>query len=627
MMASVVARAALLLALPLAGCAVSAGAPSTGDRAVNRCETDADCAGDGVCSEQVCAAPTGALSSVLVSVSPTFAAGTYYFDYPAADDADGNPDDISVPALVNLAGSISIDTKPCEPTFIPADGTSIGLSDPDHNPDTREGLLPAQVTFMPTARAAGLPGDVYQAVVDRNGYTFTANLPPGDYDIYIRPYKQPIDDVTGDTKCAVPPRLLLKQAVTGSLDFKLKLASELNVQVVWAKDVSAAGWIVDLIDPSRGYPISSPRVLRPEDIISTGTHDATYQIKLDYVPTYGPDEDGVLQPLSIGNDVIRIRPPEVPPGYPPPVAPTLLAQLTGAELGNDASVKKPAVVRQSNPVPDKVTLEIATEIASVHKPTPANVVLTATKLPGFSEVSTSFTRTATTDATGSATVDLLPGTYRVVATPAAPCDDTSCFGTTETTWTIGASSAEQGGRLLEFLRASTIGGHAVVPSGGPAVGALVRAIASPSIVDSNVMNQGDALAPTLPRATFNQVDAGGDFLLRMDAGTYSFRVEPDPTTGFGWYVNPKVTVGGTNDTYLDVRLPLPVIHRGTVSSGTGDSRVTLPSALIRAYAYLAPDGTITPTPTQDSIAVQVAETHSDGAGNFSLLLPSSLADQ
>jgi hypothetical protein len=131
----------------------------------------------------------------------------------------------------------------------------------------------------------------------------------------------------------------------------------------------------------------------------------------------------------------------------------------------------------------------------------------------------------------------------------------------------------------------------------------------------------------LPRATFDQVDAGGDFVLRMDAGNYDFRVEPDPSTGFGWYVHPNVTVAPAMDTSLDVRLPLPVVHRGTLSTGTGDSRVTLPSALIRAYAYMAPDGSITSTPTKDSVAVQVAETHSDGAGNFALLLPSSLADQ
>jgi hypothetical protein len=626
MMSRLVARAALLLALPLAGCAVSAGAASTGDRAVNRCQTNEDC-GDGVCIDQVCAAPSGVLSSVLVSVSPAFAGGTYYVDYPTAGDSGMNPDDISVPALVKLVGSISIDAKRCEPTFIPVDGTSIGISDPDHDPTTHEGLLPADVTFVPTGRAAGLPPDTYQGVVKEDGYTFGANLPPGDYDIYIRPYKQPIDKITGDTICPVPPRLLRKQTVTGSLDFKLKLAQPLAVQVVWAKDVSPAGWIVDLIDPSTGYPISSPRVLRDEDIISTGTHDATYQIQLDYVPTYGPDDDGVLQSLPIGKDVLRIRPPEVPAGYPPPVAPTLLAQLTGADVGADSNAKKPAVIRQSTPVPDKVTLEITTEIARGHHPTPANVTLTATNLPGFSEVFTAFTRSVTTDATGFATVDVLPGTYRVLATPKVPCDDQSCLGTTETMWTIGSSTAEQGGRLLEFLPAAIISGRAVVPSGEPAVGALVRALASPSIADSNVMNQGDAVAPALPRANFDQVDGQGYFALDVDTGTYDFRIEPDPSTGFAWYVHPNVPVAmAAGFAFDDLRLPLPVVHRGTLSTGTGDSRVALPSALIRAFAYMKPDRTITPTPTKDAVAVQVAETHSDGAGNFSLLLPSSLAE-
>ena len=624
-MATLVARCLLLLALPLAGCAVSAGAASTGDRAVNRCQTDGDCAGDGVCIDQVCAAQGGALSSVLVSVSPAFAGGTYYFDYPT--DSDPNPDDMNVPPLVSFVGSVSIDTTLCSPTFIPTDGTSIGISDPDGNPDTFEGLLPADVTFVPTGRAAGLPQDMYRGTVRGDGYSFGANLPPGNYDIYFRPYKQPLDE-KGNTLCPVPPRLLLNQRVTGSLEFKLKLAQSLTVHVVWAKDASPEGWIVDLIDPSTGYPISTSRVIHPkDDVIDTGsTRDATYEIKLDYVPTYAFDADGVLQPQPVGTDVVRIRPPEVP-GYPPPVAPILLAQLTGAVLGNDGDPKKPAVVRQSNPVPDKVTLEITTEIAKGHKPTAANVVLTATSLPGFPEVFTSFTRTVTTDATGYATVDVLPGTYRVVATPRTPCAETECLGTAETTWTVAATAGEQGGRLLEFLRAAVISGRAAVPNGEAAVGAMVRALPSASIVDSNVMNQGDAVSPSLPRATFGQVDGAGDFVLDVDAGMYDFRVEPDPTTGFGWYVRPKVTVGASVDAFVDARLPLPVVHRGTVSSGTGDSRVTLPSALIRAFAYITRDGTLTPTPTPESIAIQVAETHSDGAGNFSLLLPSSVGEQ
>lgn len=625
-----IARAAFLLALPLCGCAVTAGEFAIGDRAVNRCQTNDDC-GDGVCVDQVCAAPSGALSSVLLSVTPSLAGATYYVDYPTEGTSDTSPDDVNLPPMVSFTdGSISIDTTPCEPQFIPADGTSIQIKAPPGQPDNHDGTLPADVTFVPSGRAAGLPPDVYRGVVQPGGYLFGANLPPGDYDIYIKPYKQPIDDKTGDTICPVPPRLLLKQSVTGSRSYKLKAASQLYVDVVWAKDASAAGWTVDLIDPSTGYPISTSRVLRDDDPITVGTDDATHHIKLDYVPTYGPNDDGELQSLSIGTDVLRLRPPEVP-GYPPPVAPTLLVQLTGADLGNDPSSTKPAVVRQSTPIPDKVKVEITTEIAARRTPVAASVTLTATSLPGFPDVFTSFTRSVATDATGFATVDLLPGKYQVVATAQATCDDTSCLGTTETTWTISPATGEQGeqgGRLLEFKDAAQIRGRAVVPSGEPAVGALVRALASVSVVDSNVMNLGDGTAPSLPRATFGQVNAQGDFGLNVDGGTYDFRVEPDPSTGFGWYVRPIVPISAGIASDLDVvRLPLPVLHRGVVSTGTGDSRVGLPSAFIRAYAYMRADGSITPTPTQDAIAVQVAETHSDAAGNFTLLLPSSLGER
>ena len=59
----------------------------------------------------------------------------------------------------------------------------------------------------------------------------------------------------------------------------------------------------------------------------------------------------------------------------------------------------------------------------------------------------------------------------------------------------------------------------------------MRAIASPSILDSNVLNRGDGQAPVVPRGGVGMVDPGGDFSFGTDAGTFDVRVEPDPGTG------------------------------------------------------------------------------------------------
>jgi hypothetical protein len=624
----------LILGLPLAGCAVAAGLPSSSNLAVNQCDANDDCGNDGQCIDGSCHATDGKLTSLLVMVTPAQSSGSYYLDYPAMGSLasnGGTVENMSLPNLVQVTGSLLVDNSKgaCTPTFIPGEGQTVP-------PNEMDGAIPADISFRRSRRVPGLPVDTYRGIIDANGYTFGANIPPDEYDIYIRPLKQPTDDGSqppykpGDTPCAVPPRLLLKQSVTGSLDFKLVAPSKLDLHVVWAKGGSPAGWTVDLIEPSTGYAMSVPRVLTPYDFISETTLDATYEVKLDYVPTYGPDDKGSLQPLDVGTSVVRLTPPVDPTPDDPSddvPAPVLLAQLTGAELGSDPNETSVAELRQVAPLPEKVTVQFEVELASDQSPAGASVTLTATDLPGFPDLFTSFTRTVVVDEFGRGEVNLLPGTYRVVATPEETCDPISCLGTTQATWAIPASPSKQKGKILQLFPAVGVSGHAVVANGAPAVGATVRALASPSILDLNVMNRGDAKAEVLPRAAFGQVDAQGDFYFGADSGTYDFRVEPNPDTGFPWLVQPKVPIGASASDPRDLdhlHVPLPIVYRGRITSGTGESEALVPSALIRAFVYLSPDGKVTQHPSDASVAVQVAETHSDSAGDYALLIPANI---
>lgn len=603
---------ALYSGAALTDCAVAAGLPPSSDIAVNQCESNDDCAG-GQCIDNVCHAKNPKLSSVVVTVTPSDSGGTYYFDYPSNGDTN-----INLPKSVALAGKLLVPhgKDDCVPSFIPESGQTIV-------PNTSDGAVPAaDILFRRNRRVPGLPADLYRVVIGQNLYTFSVSLPADDYDIYIRPLAQPTD-----TLCPVPPRLLLKQKVTGNLDFKLVAPSKLDVHVVWPKVGSPpVGWTLDLIDPDTGYAISWPRVITYDDVPIEGTSDNTYPVSLSYVPTYGPDAKGVLQPLPDSTIVLRLTPPADPdPTVSSPddvVAPVILAQLSGAEIGNAAA---PAELRLTTALPDKVTVQF--DLEHDEMPAAGIVTLTAIDLPGFSELPTAFTRTVTIDQYGTGTVDLLPGQYRVVATPAAACDPTSCLGTTQTIWSIPASPSYQEGKTLQFFESVHVTGRAVLANNAAAVGATVRALASPSIVDFNVMNQGDAKAEVLPRSAFTQVDGQGDFLLGADGGTYDFRVEPNPDTGFAWLVHPQVTIDAATNDEQDLgvlKLPLPIVYKGQLTSGSGDSQIVSPSALIRAYVYLSEAGKVIAAPTDTSVALQVAETHSDSSGEFTLLIPASI---
>ena len=314
--------------------------------------------------------------------------------------------------------------------------------------------------------------------------------------------------------------------------------------------------------------------------------------------------------------LIRLKPPAAT------TAPIFYAQLDGA-LVDPQGTADTARIAQKTPLPAPVTVPIQTALAGEALYVPAGVTLTATEIDGVLGLSTRFVRTVQVDETGLASVELLPGHYRVNAVPRGGCTADSCLSATQLEWIV-PNSPSQAGKVIEFAPASQVVGRAVVATGDPAVGASVRAVASTSVVGSGVLDLGDGTAPILPRASGGAVDQDGQFSFEADPGIFDFSVVPNPRNGYGWFVHPRLPVPTDSEWLSSIVLDLPIVYGGAVTLNTQDASTPLPGSLIRAYVLLKADGTLTTQAVAGGSAVQVAETQADDAGGFVLLVPPRL---
>jgi hypothetical protein len=117
------------------------------------------------------------------------------------------------------------------------------------------------------------------------------------------------------------------------------------------------------------------------------------------------------------------------------------------------------------------------------------------------------------------------------------------------------------------------------------------------------------------------VEPDGSFSFVADPGMYNLFVQPDPASGFAWYVQPMLDVALSDLDLGNLDVSLPVVFHGVVTSpiGTYSASNGVADALIRAYAYV-------PNPDQpdERAAIQVAETRADQNGSFKLLIPAEL---
>lgn len=642
----------LLAALGLAGCSLSGAELARSDIAQNQCKTDTDCFG-ARCKDNVCLGSDGALKALLVSVTPPSTLSgvtslTYFKSFASQGNylpASGGRLDLDLAAGVEVTGHVSIpvDGTLCQPAWQPPQaGTSIATS--------TLGYIPADVTFAPSEQITGVAPDVYRSTLQADGFTFDVTLPPGPYDVYVTPHFPLVDAMLRDPNCQVPPQLYLNKPVTSGLTFALPTASKLVVDVKWPlsdaySDEAAAadalfvdplaGWTLDLVEPNSGRVLSAEAplggLLKAAPII--GDTSVTYEATLVYSAPLAI-VDGNPQPTVVGADVLRLTPPQYDPrGSGNRVtAPVILAQLDGALVAPEGK-DVPARIVQPALLPAPVEVEFQTGLASDGTPVPASVFLRATAIDGISGVSTSFARSVDVGTDGVGDVELLPGRYHVSAAAKMSCSQGSCLGTVEADWVVSAATdpltGKQAGKILQFSPSTGYQGQALVYGGAPAVGASVSLAASPLIIDANVLNVGDGSVAPVPATSSGVVDSDGTFTFAADDGTYVLRVEPDASTGYGWYVRPGFTLPRDQAVLGELDVDLPIFYQGTITAETSAGPIPVPQALIRAYAYVDKYGAPAMTADASVAAVQIAETYSQDQsstpGAFTLLVPPALA--
>jgi hypothetical protein len=641
----------VLLLVPLA-CSVAEVEPTADLKAVNRCATSSDCNG-GVCTgDNVCVASSTELTDLLIEViRPTSWLGSggvpFYKSFPDLPRR-GGPLDLELPPLASVNGRVMIgpselecaeDSCPCRPQF--AGATAGEILSP-----ASDGSIPVDALFTPSERVLGIAAPTYSARfqlsagegdIPAGSFVFPITIPPGKYDVYLKPLPPPPRPDEDDEEspavehACTPPLLILNQVVSagGRLDVILPRPQKLTITVRWPEN-NIKDSIVELLDPVSGRVISTAGEL-PAPTVLQSMSSVGYVSSVDvwYLPVYTPDADGKFKPTeAAGSEIVRLTPP-------PKLAdrPTILAARDPTNAMGE--------VLQMGALPSDVIVEGLMLAAGETTPVEAAVTLTAIELDGFDPgVQASFTRTQQVKPDGHLKLNVPPGKYSVDAVPkgaSAACDEgeptpaAPCFAAVRTVWEIpaqantvpgvgGMGALVQGGKVVEFKRASTVRGRALTPL-GPIGGASVRASVTPFSVQTDLWVRARGEADQQPRAGAALINLDGYFSFLADSGFYDLFVQPDQTSGFGWYVQPMLEVESADQELGELKVTLPVVFHGIVTApmGTSNASSGVADALIRAYTYVS-----NPARPEERAAIQVAETRADQNGAYRLLIPQKL---
>ncbi len=601
---------ALALLLAQAGCTVSAVSAGDDLRPSNACSNDSNCS-NAACVQGVCQALNGQLESLLISASPPsdspFPHLTFVTSLADVSTAEGERD-IVLPGPTNIIGSFMLPKGACYPGFVSDDpNNSIGPADDGKT-------LPVTVTFALTQRLLGLPQQLYVAsTVVRNkkgGYTFDVQVPGGDYDVYLVPPPK-------QEGCPVPPQLYRGVPVKGNPSlstFSLSGISQLRLAIRWPKtSASLTGWIVDIIEPLGGNPISTQVVLAdplPGEMSPTVEYPAT----LSYSTVVQPEGSPPAAVPEAALNLLRLRPPA---GL---VAPSIF--LARSALGLLADPATLVVLERFTRVPSSVKVEGRMEQLDGGVPVGGYVKLTSKEIYGIdSGVFAAYQTTVQVDVDGAVHVELPPGKYVVQAVPPSVGEGSvpgSTLAALETTWDIPGDLSPQYGKVLELVPTAALSGQSQFP------GSQVQVVPSPeTILPFDEAFGAEQLAV---RATTALVDDAGRFVVRADPGRFDLSIRAPESSGFGWFVRPGVvvTAGEASQDLGRVALPKPSLLYGAVGLDPGGEASLLKSAVIRAYAYLDKRLAYTRDPAAAVAVVQVAETRADENGAYQLLLPSHI---
>jgi len=653
--------ASLLVSVVLPGCTVNLSQSESADIVKNQCTQDSECK-DGACWFGACVAHEGALSTVLLELTPpasqpTAGIGGLTFHQIQSGLARSNEqNDINLDGVHTVHGYIASECS-FEVT-VTAEEQSYGLSAATHVTHTST-LSTGSDTTVPGACGTKLTlsGPTQEFVVD---------LPPGAFDVYVKPTTGATSGDGGAAPCDAVPQFfsgLVRAGETGVSCYPLKLGPtrKLDVRIPWPESAPPlVGWTVDILHPLTGQVLSQVSApLQGAPALVDGGY--FYSHLVTYVPVVA---DGTTTP---GQELLRLSPPT------PDAGPVVLLSLVGPLATSAAVTAGPqkAVLPPIGPFPALVHLNgwvwKAQSSGEAETPVPSTVSFTSTDLDMLQNgIFTSFSTTKVVGDDGRLFVDLLPGAYLARAVPTSSASNANLA---EQEWSFPVAASEdgssQGGRTLLVANAATITGQA--KSGlGTAIGAApVQAVAASvgmrrcDVTDAGpcTAQQLDVLGNALGEAAFVPrtasgvtastgkftvpgVDCGG---CTMDtAASFDVVVRPTDGTRLPWVLRTGVSVGASVD--LDqLQGSLPIIQRGKVQVPVkGAEPLVVPGTLIRAYVIRDATGApiLDPTGLQScstgtytgatsgtrciGSALQVAETRADSDGKYELVLPSSL---
>jgi hypothetical protein len=602
---------ALALLLAQAGCTVSATRTGEDPRPSNACTNGSDC-DNAACVQGVCQALNGQLDSLLISASPPSDSPFPHLTFvtPLTDVfADDGALDISLPGATHIIGNFTLPKGDvCYPGFV--------SDDPNHSigPADDGKTLPVTVTLALTQRLLGLPQQLYLTSTfvrnDIGGYTFDVQVPGGEYDVYLVPPPK-------QQGCPVPPQIYRGVKVEGNpfiYTFVLSGVSRLPLDILWpVTSASLKGWMLDIIEPLGGNPISTQVVL-PEPSADEDSPTVKYSATLSYSTVVQPEGQAPAAVPETAGNLLRLRPPA---GL---VAPSIF--LARSALGLLSNPNELVELKRFTRVPSSVKVEGRMEQLDGAAPVGGYVTLTSTEIYGVDPgVFAAYQTTVQVDVDGAVHVELPPGKYRVQAVP-PPLGEGSTSGSSlaalETIWDIPPDVSPQYGKVLQLVSAAELSGQSQFP------GSQVQLVPSPETILP--FDQAFGAAQLAVRASTALVNDAGDFVVRADPGRFDLSIRAPESAGFGWFVWPGVVVAA-GQASLDlgrVALPKPSLLYGTAGLAPGGDASLLASAAIRAYAYLDKDLAYTRDPQEAVAVVQVAETRADEHGAYRLLLPSRI---
>jgi hypothetical protein len=614
----------LILALSLIGCSFTEVPPPPSSIAVNECESTDECHG-GRCVSGICESSRTTIETLLVEVgsrsTDSQLGGMTFYTH-----VEGHPGTIAVGPVGTVTTTIGADLTDPSTCWYEGPPPVRGRLQPSH------GTIPARITFVPSElETLGIAAPTYLATTGPGGtawrfgeddYFATTDLPPGDYDIYIEP--RLLDDQSvGGRDCEAPPLLIRRHGISGTTTLAVALPVRTLLELTIrgpTGDQTLDGWSVDVVDSITGKLLSVPyRLTAPTQSDAGSDYEAT----VSFVPAHTfTDGKLVVDEALEGHEIIRISPPATI------IAPTFLFERLGVDLsaGPDIIDLTPPGANSTlvSPIPPIAHIEGQVTEKDTGQPVEAAITLAASSIKGASNRA-SFVTTIQVGEDGLFKADVPPGTYWVRADPPPSLG----YAAAQDSWDILPRSETQAGKTIEIPRAPSFRGQAHLSGvGGPAFGATASAVLSPLGVRTTVLQRAmlgaevNQIAPPLPRTQAGVVARDGSFEFGADPGIYDFFVKPEERSNYSWFVSPMVEMpsGALNLDLGRLKLPLPFVYHGAVIISGTPTRVPVPGALVRAYAYL----TVGTPPDLFTFVVPVAETRTDENGAFNLLIPASL---